>query len=521
MATLNLPPRIPDDLAERYRADGLWDDRLLADGIEAGARQRPTAFAVADNERSLTYADLAREIQSAVAALADEGVRQGAEVLLIAGNTVAGVVAYHALLRVGATIAVLDRRCGAADVRSALDVLAQTTLVVVPASERARLSDGLGQMRVVALESLAAGPRPGPWAEPDRDDARVVLFSSGTTDRPKAVVHSLNTLTAGARNMARITGANEQAGLFLVSPLTSITGVVQMHLAADRHAALILEDAFSPEASLERINACGATLLGGAPVIAERLLRAAEARADRRIALRSLALGGAMLPLPLLELATDSFGIEIARVYGSTEVPCVTGSVPGEDRASRLADDGVLLPGTEVRVGSTESPQEGLVRGPSMFLGYADGEHDAGAFENGWYRTGDLVDLAAGRLTVVGRLKEIVNRSGLKISLNEIEAALARMPGLHEYASFVAPDPETGERLAVAVRPEPGTTVGLDEVIAHLLGEGIARRNLPEEFVVWQDPLPRTASGKVVRSRLARESTGRPVEVAARLEAEA
>jgi acyl-CoA synthetase (AMP-forming)/AMP-acid ligase II len=315
-------------------------------------------------------------------------------------------------------------------------------------------------------------------------------------------MHSRNTLTAGAANMARITGADAHTTAFLVSPLSSITGVMQMHLVADCHGALVLEDHFDPDASLDRINDTGATLLGGAPVIAERLLRAAEARGVRRVALRTLALGGSMLPRPLLELATDEFGIEIARVYGSSEAPNFTGSLPSDDRERRLSDDGALMPGSEVRVGSSAHPQEGMLRGPSLFLGYAHPDDQAGAFEDGWFRSGDLVEVHDGRLTVLGRLKAVVDRNGLKISLDEMDAALAGLPGVSEYACFGRPDASTGERLVVAVHPEEGATLTLDDVVTYLLERGVARRKLPEGLVVWDRPLPRTPSGKVIRSQL-------------------
>jgi acyl-CoA synthetase (AMP-forming)/AMP-acid ligase II len=330
-------------------------------------------------------------------------------------------------------------------------------------------------------------------------------------------MHSLNTLTAGAANMARITGADERTVPFLVSPLMSITGVMQMHLAADRHATLVLEDCFEPDRSLERIDRHGATLIGGAPVIAERLLRAADARAARRITIRTLALGGSMLPLPMLELATDRFGIEVARVYGSSEAPNATGSIPGEPRAQRLADDGTLMPGTEVRIGSNGHRHEGLVRGPSVFLGYVDEEHNVEAFEGDWYRTGDAVEMHAHRLTVVGRINDFVNRNGLKISPSEIDGALARLPGVVEYASFGVADAQTGERLAVAVRPERSVVITLEHVCEHLRAEGTATRKLPEQLVIWDEPLPRTASGKVIRSRLVTESSARLNEYAPRL----
>jgi acyl-CoA synthetase (AMP-forming)/AMP-acid ligase II len=513
--------RATHTLAAVYRAENWWDDRSLADGLEASARVKPDALAVTDNHHEVTYAELVAQVHGAVGALADLGVRTGDGVVLVAGNTVDAVVAYHALLRVGAAVAVLDRRSGVSDIRLAGEVLGEPALVVVPASEEARLGPGAMGHGVARLEAVTNTGGQGPatrWFEPDRGAAQVVLFTSGTTNRPKGVVHSLNTITAGANNMARITGADHHTVLFLVSPVTSIAGVTQMHLFADRHAGLVLEDRFDPDASLDRVNATGANLLGGAPVIAERLLRAAEAR-SAQIAIRTLALGGAMLPRLLLEQASDRFGIEIARVYGSSEMPCATGSVPEDDRERRLSDDGLLMPGTEVRVGSAISPQEGLLRGPALFLGYVDAEDDAAAFDDGWFRTGDLVELSDDRrLTVVGRLKEVANRNGLKISLGEIDAGLAGMPGLEEYAAFTLSDPETGERVAVAVRPAPGTSLTLDDVVAYLERAGTARRKLPEQIVMWDAPLPRTPSGKVVRARLVMEAPGKPSDVAHRLD---
>jgi acyl-CoA synthetase (AMP-forming)/AMP-acid ligase II len=544
---------VPIERAARYRAEGLWDRSRLADGIEAAAVERPDALALADNERRLSNTELSRAVANGVSALSAHGVAAGDGVVLVAGNTVHAVVAYHALLRVGATTLVLDRRCGAADVRHATDVLPGRVRIVAPTVERLRLVEGLdGLDRLDRLDRLgppgapgdpewldleafgdkapgtpgtpgtpeAAGAQEVAWSgpEPDRDVPAVVLFTSGTTSKPKGVIHSLNTLTAGAANMARITGADEESVLFLVSPVASITGVMQMHLAADRQAALVLEDRFDPDASLDRINAVGATLLGGAPVIPERLLGAARRR-SAPLALRTLALGGAMLPRPLLELATDAFGIDIARVYGSSEAPNFSGSTPGDDRERRLSDDGMLMPGSEVRVGSSAHPQEGLVRGPGVFLGYVDPADNAAAFEGDWFRTGDLVEVHDGRLTVIGRIKDVVNRNGLKISLSEIDAALAGLPGVDEHASFGLPDPSTGERLAVAVvvAPEGGVAITLADVVRHLVAQGIARRNLPEELVTWDGPLPRTASGKVVRSRLVMESPAMRSEVADRL----
>jgi acyl-CoA synthetase (AMP-forming)/AMP-acid ligase II len=149
-----------------------------------------------------------------------------------------------------------------------------------------------------------------------------------------------------------------------------------------------------------------------------------------------------------------------------------------------------------------------------VFLGYLDAADNAAAFEDGWYRTGDTLEVRDGRVTVTGRIKEIVNRNGLKLSLHEIDDALTGLDGAAEVACFGVPDADTGERLCIAVRPRADATVTLADVTAHLDRAGVARRKFPEQLVVWDEPLPRTESGKIVRARLATGSAGRPTESA-------
>ena len=509
MSSLRPPPA---NRVKGYAELGLWDDRQLQDGVEVAASKRPDHVAVVDLHATVTWSDLVSLIHSGVRRLANNGIGSGDAVAIVAGNVVEAVVAYHSVLRIGAVAVLLDRRCGPADLQVALEAV-PVSLVILPQSESARLEGQLGDMRVVSLEEFVGRPdvlRGGEyWSEPDRNVPAVILFTSGTTSRPKGVVHSINTITSGGRNMAITTGANETSVIYLVSPVTSITGVIQMHLAADCHSTLVLDDAFDAEESLIRINRRQATILGGAPVIVERLINTVDRRDDKSIALRTLAVGGTLLPRAFLERIMDQYGIDVARVYGSSEAPNATGRLSKDDRRRELSDDGALMPGTEVRVGSSVHPQEGLLRGPAVFLGYLDDSHNAESFDGDWYRSGDLLEVADGRLTVVGRLKEIANRNGLKISLNEIDSAMLGQPDIEESASFAAPDPMTGEHLAVAVVPKEGVGITLDKVLTHLRMAGIATRKLPEQLVIWDEPLPRTPSGKVIRARLLMDAPSR------------
>jgi len=169
-----------------------------------------------------------------------------------------------------------------------------------------------------------------------------------------------------------------------------------------------------------------------------------------------------------------------------------------------------------------------MVRGPMRFLGYLDAEHNADAFApGGWYRTGDLARFDGTRLTITGRIKEMVARKGLKISLLEVDDHAGRLPGVAEVAAYGVPDEQTGERLVLAVRfdydgPTGGAgsddpQAGLDRLVGGLRAAGLATWKLPEQIVVWTQPMPRTATGKVARRLVAEDVTERPTALAARL----
>ena len=232
------------------------------------------------------------------------------------------------------------------------------------------------------------------WVEPSPRSRAAVVFTSGTTNRPKGVVHSLNTVRSGARSLADAFELTADDVAFLSTPLASITGLVQTHLMLDRGGVLVLEDRFSPPASLARLRTHGATVLGGAPIIVEELFKQAAAENVAELPLRTMALGGTMIPRPVLELAIDRYGIVPVRVYGASEIPCATATRAADVGEIRISDDGAAAPGTELRTDG-EVPGEILVRGPMRFLGYVDEEDNRGVFApDGWFRTGDLGDVA-------------------------------------------------------------------------------------------------------------------------------
>ena len=345
----------------------------------------------------------------------------------------------------------------------------------------------------------------------------MVLFTSGTTSAPKGVVHSLSTLLKASSNYVAAAGLTEDDGIFLISPLASVTGVLQAVFISPMLAVPVtLEDRWDPAATCDLLVASGATWYGGPDRLLDRLLDESTQR-DVALPLRAVYLGGTMLDRRIVERIENDFGIIVMRAYGSSEVPVSTSGLRFEPKELRHADDGVPLQDVEIKVGSAQEPAECCIRGPHTYLGYTGGEGDSAAFDGDWFRTGDVAELAGGRVRIVGRIKDIVIRNGLKIATAEVDEAIARIGGVKECAAYSVADAVTGERLAVAMVLEPEVTLSLKDVTEALSNAGLPKYKLPEELVLWDQPLPLNANGKVERNTLDARSHGRPRMLANRL----
>lgn len=507
------------ELRPQYRASGAWTaDRV--DVVRAAARRRPEDSALISRGRQLTYARLDAETDRAAATLHSAGVGDGSVVLLVVGNDIGSVIAIHAALRLDAVVLLVARNSGAAQIAEiAADAGAQFGVWPGPApGTLPQAGAELRWIRVDAAPPAAAPPPPQPRRA--ADEPSIVLYTSGTTSRPKGVVHSLSTLGKAATNYIEGAGLTEADRIFLISPLASVTGVLQaLFVAPLLGIAAVLEDRWDPASTCELLRTTESTWYGGPDRLLDRLLDEAVA-AGVSVPLRAVFLGGTMLDRGIVERIENDFGIVVLRAYGSSEVPVSTCGRRTESAARRHADDGAPLGDVEVRLGSAAEPTECCIRGPHTFLGYTDGADDHGAFEGRWYRTGDAADFAGGRVRVVGRLRDIVIRNGLKIPMAEVDEAVAHIPGVRDCAAYAVPDPETGERLAIAVVLESAVaSLSLAELAGALLAAGLPKFKLPEEVVFWAQPLPMNANGKVERSKLHSGSEGQPRELAQRLSA--
>lgn len=515
-ALLQCAQRRAAALRDRYRGAGCWSGRPV-DVVRAAAARHPEKLALCTRGAELSYAELDARIDGACGALAASGVGASTPTVVVVGNDVDSVVAVHATLRLDAVVLLVPRNAGEAQVA---DIIARTgtEFGVAPNWPAARRKGMSAQLAWIAMDADRA-PQTAYRSRRAADEPCLVLYTSGTTSAPKGVIHSQSTLMKASSNYIAAAGLGPADRVFLVSPLASVTGVLQaLFIAPMLGAPVILEDNWDAAETCELLVSSGATWYGGPDRLLGRLLDEAVAR-GLRVPLRAVYLGGTMLDRRIVTRIEDDFGIIVMRAYGSSEVPVSTSGLRSESADARHADDGVALQDVEVKVGSAADPTECCIRGPHTFLGYSDADDDARAFDGDWFRTGDAAEMSDGRVRIVGRLKDIIIRNGLKIAAVEVEEAVARIAGVRDCAAYSVADATTGERLAVAMVLDAGVDMSLAKVTDALISAGLPKYKLPEELVFWNEPLPVNANGKVERGKLAARSAGRPRALADRLAA--
>jgi cyclohexanecarboxylate-CoA ligase len=323
----------------------------------------------------------------------------------------------------------------------------------------------------------------------------MILYTSGTTGRPKGVLHSHNTLHALIRQI-RDNWRIEPGDKFLVpSPIAHIGGSIyafECPLLAGSTA--ILMETWDAAAAVELMTSERCTHMAGATPFLEQILAAAQAAGTRLPDLKVFICGGAGVLPSLIRRATAYFdGAAVSRVYGSTEVPVTT--VGALDDADRGADTdgrpgiaGIRLVDGEIRA-----------RGPQMLVGYRHSEDESGAFdEKGFVRTGDLGRWEGDCLVVTGRAKDIIIRNGENISPKEVEDVLVGHPDIAEVAIVGVPDARTGERACAVIVPTSNTDPAVSDLRDFLEAHGMARFKVPEQVAIWA-ALPKNDAGKVLK----------------------
>lgn len=468
----------------------------FTDALDAAAVRHADKVALIDGSRRLTYRELHALVERVSAALAETGVGPGDVVTSRLANSIEAVALCYAACRLGAVHNPVVASHGDHDLRAITDDVRSAALIDRPDHD--------------AFRRPPRGPTRAPAADPGA--ARFILHTSGSTARPKGVVHSDSTLLAECAAQATFHRLTDGEVFVVPSSVAHVSGLVYgTLLPVYLGATAVLVARWDPGEFLALVEAERATFCGGAPAF----LQGAADHPDRaRRDLSSLAVfpvGGADVPADVVRRAAKRLGVRTGRGYGSTEFPSITSSAgPDTPDELRFTTDGRPIGANQVRI--RDDGIEGI--GPELFCGYTDPSLDAEAFTpDGWFRTGDLGMLdAQGYLTVTGRRKDIIIRLGENISAREVEQLLGEHPQVRDVVVVAVPDARTGERACACVVPrDRASPPTLAEFATFWNTRGISRRKLPEQLLIL-DTLPVTPAGKTdkreLRARLTRNATG-------------
>jgi acyl-CoA synthetase (AMP-forming)/AMP-acid ligase II len=353
------------------------------------------------------------------------------------------------------------------------------------------------------LEAMLENVQERPLPALDADAVRMIMYTSGTTGRPKAVLHTHNSIHALIRQMGEHWHIVQGDRFLVPSPVSHIGGsIYAFECPLLLGTTAVLMDVWSAAHALPLMRAEKITHMAGATPFLQQLLTAARAAGTRLPDLKVFICGGASVPPSLIDEANDYFEkAMVSRVYGSTEVPVTTVGALGDTVHAATTDGRAGV--AQIKLGAGN---EICARGPQMLLGYLHAEDEKAAFDaDGFYRSGDQgawVDDYY--LTVTGRIKDLIIRNGENIAPKEIEDLLVGHPAIAEIAIVGLPDPDTGERACAVIVPRDGETVVVADLADALSIHGVAKFKYPER-VELRSALPKNEAGKVLKHVLRAE----------------
>ncbi|MEW5420927.1 AMP-binding protein [Amorphus sp. 3PC139-8] len=525
-----LPPL--DAAAPDYLTSGIWTRETVADVARARVAEAPDRLIIADDTVKLSRRELYEQAVRLGEALSARGLGPGSVVAFQLPNWHEACVISTASALYGFVLCPLlmmyrERELGFVLAETGCDAL------FLPGAFRGfdyrglydRVASGLvagpqvfsvrdPERPQASYERLLAEPGVGaPLPDVDPESIKFVVFTSGTTGRPKGVLHSHYTAHATVLRSARFWGLDASDHLLVPSPVGHVGGsLYAFELPWFTGASARLMEAWDAAHAAELIERHGGTFCAGATPFLQGLVQEARSRNSTLPTLRRFICGGASVPEGLVEEACAVFeAAVVSRAYGSSEVPLVCPGVRDRaDAAHGRTTDGEIDADVLILDGAGKpqpSGQEGdiVVRSPSAFIGYLESEDEAGQFtDDGYFRMGDMgVVVDDAYLKITGRRKELIIRLGENISPLEIETALLQCEAVKRVAVVGLSDPRTGERAVAFVELHPGHRLGFADMQAYLQAYGLAKQKFPEELCVLER-LPTNSVGKVMKLDLKR-----------------
>ena len=471
-----------------------------------------------------TYSDLLNRTARTAAWLVRQGVEPGDRVAVCLPKSVTGLLLHLAACGMGAVSMPLNPSYSSAEIEYLLLDSEARLLVGTDAPSWDETAAKLSQAVPAAVERIDPGNFAAELPETGIDIANyrfpadqtaLILYTSGTTGRPKGACMSHGSLTANMNMLGQAWGWRDDDILLHVLPLFHVHGLlVALHGALHAGASCIVHSKFDADEALTELRKGECTVFMGVPTIYRRLLAATGSQDCDLRHLRLMTSGSDRLPVDAFEEILQRFGVRVVERYGMTETGIMTSNpLDGERIPGQV---GFPLPGVEMRVvdpntgSSLPAGQVGefQTRGEHVFGGYwRDAEKTKGSFApGGWFRTGDLgIRDSSGRYEIKGRSSDLIISGGFNVYPSEVERVLAEHPRVGQCAVVGLPDAEWGEAVTAFVVTDGGQVT--EPLLIQHCRQRLAGYKTPKR-VAFVDRLPRNAMGKVQKSQLRATATG-------------
>jgi len=502
----------------------------LGDLIEVATAQRAGQLALIDGALELSWQEVHAWSARLASGLHAQGLRQGDRAVLLMGNHAGFFIALLALIRLGVVAVPVSTREAPPGIAYILEQC-QARALIADLSQSSRLEQipfGVWDGLRVCMDGLAQDlePTPGwvsgasllqhaPWsgmADADEEAPAVILYTSGTTGRPKGAMLTHLNLVHSVLHYRHALGLTHSDRALLAVPASHVTGLVAIVLAmAGVGGCTVMLREFKAAACLQLLEKHRITYSLMVPAMYALCVREPDLPARDLAAWRLAGFGGApMPPATISALRAQCPAIRLFNAYGATETTSPTTLTPPD---STLVDQvGIPLPCAQVRVVDEDGQDvptgqsgEVWIAGPMVVPGYWNNpEATAAGFHGGYWKSGDIGTLDEnGYLQVHDRKKDMINRGGYKVFSVEVENCLMAHPDVQEAATVGVPCPVLGERTHAFVYA-PGQTdpVALQESLSQWCKSHLADYKVPDRWTWLETPLPRNANGKLIKTAL-------------------
>jgi acyl-CoA synthetase (AMP-forming)/AMP-acid ligase II len=488
--------------------------------VRAAVARAPDAEAIVDADRRITYAELDRQVDAVAAGFAARGISVGERIAIIVSNRAEFIVAFLAAARIGAISVPVGTREAAPGIAFVLDNCRAAAVVhdadlagKLPAPDaaphlRLRVAVGGKAPGSEPFESLALEGAKPPRAAVGEEDGAVILYTSGTTGRPKGAVLSHVNVVHSSMHFQECWEFEDGERSILAVPASHVTGLVAI-ITSMIHVAgcTIMMRAFDVQGFIDLAARERMTTTVLVPAMYNLiLLRGDLSKADLS-AWRIGGFGGAPMPEASIEAMAERLPeLHLLNAYGSTECATIITVVPPGFTRRCLDSVGACVPCGDLRIVDDDgrevppgSSGEVWIRGPMVIKGYWEREDATTAsFVDGYWRSGDIGSLdQEGLLRIFDRKNDVINRGGYKVYSVEVENALSHHPEVIEAAAVARPDPVLGEKVHVFVARKTETLDG--DAIRRFCRERLADYKIPDFVTFLPEGLPRNPNGKILK----------------------